>query len=73
MTRSLAVILLLALAGWNGPTSAQVRVQPQSARGGEPQGEPWAEVPEAYRRLKLPDWAVPTTTTAPSGSCSGRR
>ena len=60
MTRTLAVILLLAHAAWTGPASAQVRVKPQSARGGEPQGEAWAAVPEAYRHLKPPDWAVPT-------------
>jgi dienelactone hydrolase len=60
MVRSRAVLLLLAFAAWTGTASAQVRIQPQSARGGEPQGDPWAEVPEAFHRLKLPEWAVPT-------------
>jgi Abhydrolase family len=60
MCSSRAAILLLALAAWTEPATAQVRVKPQSARGGEPQGEPWTEVPETFRHLKLPDWAMPT-------------
>ncbi len=55
-----AALLLLALFAWIEPAMAQVRVQPKSARGGEPQGEPWADVPETFRHLKRPDWAVPT-------------
>ena len=39
---------------------AQVRVVPEKAAGGEPQGEPWADVPETFRHLKFPDWPVPT-------------
>jgi dienelactone hydrolase len=60
MCRSRATVLLLALVSGIGPASAQDRVKPQSARGGEPQGQPWAEVPEAFRDLKLPVWPVPT-------------
>jgi dienelactone hydrolase len=40
--------------------SAQVRVMPKEAKGGQPQGEPWAEVPEAYRHMKIPEWPLPT-------------
>ena len=43
-----------------GSLSAQVRVTPKEAKGGEKQGEPWAEVPESFRSLKIPDWTVPT-------------
>src|SRR3954449_7160268 len=42
------------------PLSAQVRVTPKEAKGGEKQGEPWAEVPESFRHLKIPDWPIPT-------------
>jgi dienelactone hydrolase len=47
----------LALAA---PLSAQVRVTPREAKGGEKQGEPWAEVPESFRSMKIPDWPLPT-------------
>src|ERR1700682_4401851 len=40
--------------------SAQVRVTPKAAKGGEKQGEPWAQVPEGFRTLKIPEWPVPT-------------
>ena len=40
--------------------TAQVRVTPQQAKGGEKQGEPWAEVPEPFRHLKIPEWPLPT-------------
>jgi hypothetical protein len=44
-----------------GPaSSAQVRVTPKAAKGGEKQGEAWAEVPASFRNLKIPDWSVPT-------------
>jgi dienelactone hydrolase len=59
MCRSRIALLLLALTVRVGPATAQDRVKPQSARGGEPQGKPWAEVPETFRNLKLPDWPVP--------------
>ena len=60
MCRPRAALLRLALSAWIEPASAQVRVRPQSARGGEHRGRPWADVPEMFRHLKLPDWAVPT-------------
>jgi hypothetical protein len=60
MSRSRVAIVLLLLAAWSVPASGQVRAGPQSARGGEPQGEPWAEVPETFRHMRLPDWPVPT-------------
>jgi dienelactone hydrolase len=40
--------------------TAQVRVTPQQARGGQKQGEPWAEVPESFKHLKIPEWPLPT-------------
>jgi dienelactone hydrolase len=40
--------------------SAQVRVTPKAAKGGEKEGEPWAEVPEGFRALKIPGWPLPT-------------
>lgn len=41
-------------------TEAQVRVTPKEAKGGMKQGEPWAEVPDSFRTLKIPDWPLPT-------------
>lgn len=41
------------------PATAQVRVTPESARGGTPSDEPWSVVPETFRDLGLPDWPVP--------------
>ena len=40
--------------------TAQVRVTPQQAKGGEKPGEPWAEVPELFKHLKVPEWPLPT-------------
>jgi dienelactone hydrolase len=42
------------------PVHAQVRSTPAQAKGGEKQGEPWAEVPESFRNLKIPEWPLPT-------------
>lgn len=42
------------------PLAAQVRVTPQAAKGGQKQGAPWAEVPESFRSMKIPDWPMPT-------------
>src|SRR5438876_582256 len=62
MFRTVGVgVLLVGLALESGsPLGAQVRVTPKEAKGGEKQGEPWAEVPDTFKNLKLPDWPVPT-------------
>ena len=61
MTRVLGVALLAGAVGLLGPPlGAQVRVTPKEAKGGEKQGEPWAEVPETFKSMKIPDWSVPT-------------
>jgi hypothetical protein len=39
--------------------SAQERVTPKESKGGQKQGEPWADVPESFRNLKIPEWPVP--------------
>src|SRR5690606_32981344 len=46
--------------------AAQVRVEPQQAKGGVPQGEPWTKVPDSFQILKgqLPEWPLPTNRTA---------
>jgi dienelactone hydrolase len=41
-------------------TLAQERVTPKSSKGGEKQGEPWAEVPEEFKRITIPTWPLPT-------------
>lgn len=40
--------------------SGQVRVTPAAAKGGEKQGTPWAEVPESFRNMRIPEWPIPT-------------
>src|SRR5688572_26978541 len=51
-----AMVLLFALA----PLSAQERITPKAAKGGEKQGEAWAEVPDTFKGMKIPDWPMPT-------------
>src|SRR5437016_1234450 len=60
--RAFLLVLMLAGAAWLGflPVSAQVRVTPGEAKGGKGQGEPWAEVPDGFRNLKIPEWPIPT-------------
>ena len=64
MTRILLrTVALLMVALWIvSPLAAQVRVIPKAAKGGEKQGAPWAEVPDSFRSMKLPDW--PKTRSA---------
>jgi dienelactone hydrolase len=63
MNRPLIVLGLLAFSVAGVSASAQVRVKPDAAKGGEPQGKPWAEVPDAFRSIKLPEWPLPTDRT----------
>jgi dienelactone hydrolase len=62
MIRTCLVCGLVALIAV--PTAAallaQERVTPKESKGGEKQGEAWAEVPESFRHMRLPDWPVPT-------------
>jgi dienelactone hydrolase len=54
--------VILAIAGFFldlTPAAAQIRVTPKEAKGGQAQGEPWAEVPEGFRHLKIPEWPLP--------------
>lgn len=55
-------LLLLALLGPSTP--AQDRIKPANAKGGTPFGEPWAEVPELYRNIRIPEWQVPDNRNA---------
>jgi dienelactone hydrolase len=54
------VVLVLSALLVVSAQTAQVRVTPKEAKGGEPQGEPWAEVPELFKSLKIPEWPLPT-------------
>jgi dienelactone hydrolase len=57
MTRSILVFLAFLFSITFA--SAHDRITPKSAKGGEKQGEPWAEVPEGFKSLKIPDWPLP--------------
>jgi dienelactone hydrolase len=43
-----------------GVARGQERVTPQASRGGSPLGAMWQDVPEDFRRIRYPDWQVPT-------------
>ncbi len=51
----LPILLLLAAS-----LDAQVRVTPAQSKGGEKQGEAWAEVPASFKSMKIPEWPMPT-------------
>jgi dienelactone hydrolase len=53
----LIAIMLLSFA-LVPPVCAQERVKPASAKGGQPFGEAWFDVPDVYK--KSPDWPMPT-------------
>lgn len=61
MFRTSTVLLFLVIGITFEPVSApaQVRVTPKQARGGTVQGEPWADVPELFRNVKIPEWPLP--------------
>jgi hypothetical protein len=61
MSRVLGTAVAVGAVVLLGPSlGAQVRVTPKEAKGGEKQGEPWAEVPATFKGLKIPDWPLPT-------------
>jgi dienelactone hydrolase len=53
---SLALLLFTLLA----PLSAQERVKPANAKGGKGFGEPWTDVPDIYKKITIPPFAMPT-------------
>lgn len=59
MIRKLLLVVGLVLCN-SGPAEGQIRRVPMSAKGGQPQGEPWADVPESFRGISFPQWPVPT-------------
>jgi dienelactone hydrolase len=42
------------------PLCGQFIVTPQAAKGGQAQGPAWADVPDSFRHLRLPEWPIPT-------------
>src|SRR5687768_11856191 len=56
----LSCCLLLLLVTTTTPAAAQLRVTPQSAKGGTKFGQPWEGVPESFRNLGVPDWQTPS-------------
>lgn len=62
MSRTLPGLILFLTATFTFVASSpgQERTAPQSAKGGEKQGEPWAEVPDSFRKMKIPNWPLPT-------------
>jgi dienelactone hydrolase len=57
---ALATLFLVLVFIGGLPLNAQERVTPKEAKGGEKQGAAWAEVPDSFKNLKIPDWPVPT-------------
>ena len=64
MRRCVITMLLFPLFGLLTPTLAQDRVKPKAAKGGKAFGEPWAEVPDFYKNIRLREWPVPTELKA---------
>jgi dienelactone hydrolase len=61
MSRNLVLLCAAAILFSLGASlDAQIRVTPKQSKGGEKQGEAWAEVPELFRSLKIPEWPLPT-------------
>lgn len=61
MSPHLELLAGFVLAVLSTTAFAQVRVTPESSKGGtEKQGEPWAEVPETFKAMKIPEWPLPT-------------
>lgn len=60
MTRTFSAVALPIFVLLTAPIAAQVRVTPKEAKGGEKQGEAWAEVPESFKSMKIPEWPMPT-------------
>lgn len=58
----LGFALLAAMHSYHGLESslAQERATPAAAKGGSRMGEMWEDVPEGFRKLKVPVWPVPT-------------
>lgn len=54
--------LLLGITCLQQPPSwSQVRVTPKAAKGGRDiQGTAWAEIPDSFKAMKLPEWPLPT-------------
>jgi dienelactone hydrolase len=60
MSRNRLLLTLVFLLLSAAPAASQVRVTPQSAKGGVKFGEPWEGIPESFRHLGVPDWQPPT-------------
>ncbi len=56
----LLLISLACIVSGQSFLDAQERVTPRQVKGGQKQGQPWAEVPESFRNLKVPAWPVPS-------------
>lgn len=56
----IAIAVLFLFVGLTENVFGQVRVTPEKSKGGTKWGEPWADVPESFRNLGVPDWPVPT-------------
>src|SRR5262245_49935473 len=61
LRRTVGMLVLVTLMTPGGSSlPAQVRVTPKASKGGEKQGEAWAEVPASFKRMRIPDWPMPT-------------
>src|SRR5436190_1278612 len=60
MARFIWLIFAIPLLTMLSAASAQQRLTPKEAKGGEKQGEPWAAVPESFRGTRIPEWPLPT-------------
>ena len=62
--RTLTPLVVVAALSLGGPSLfGQIRVTPKASKGGGKQGEAWAEVPDSFKKMKIPDWPMPTDLT----------
>jgi dienelactone hydrolase len=59
-----ALLVLLGMLIVSLPGRAQIRLVPETSRGGTPQDAPWEHVPESFRQyletILPPEWPIPT-------------
>lgn len=65
MTRNKLFLTGLLVTFLSQSAYTQIRVTPKESKGGpEKQGEAWAEVPETFKSMKIPEWPLPTDRKA---------
>ena len=73
MRRFVITVLFLPLFGLLTPALAQDRVKPKAAKGGKAFGEPWTEVPDFYKNIRLDAFKLADLAAPPLALISATR